>query len=63
MYRDMVLQDVISHVMEQGFNYSKKWIKALPFVETSFIMSIMSENTSRIKQKFINAYKDEMEVL
>jgi len=34
-YHDMVLQDVISHAMEQGPDYPRKWVKAPTSVGTS----------------------------
>lgn len=49
-YHDTVLQDVISHAMEQGSDYPRKWVKASPSVGTSSMMSVVSENTGGMEQ-------------
>lgn len=61
-YHDTVLQDVISHAMEQGSDYPRKWVKAPPSVGTSSMMSVVSENTGGMEQKFADAGEDETEV-
>ncbi|KAG4438210.1 hypothetical protein IFR05_006307 [Cadophora sp. M221] len=61
-YHDTVLQDVISHAMEQRSDYPRKWVKAPPSVGTSSMMSVVSENTGGMEQKFADAGEDETEV-
>ena len=45
-----------------GIAYPRKWVKAPPSVGTSSMMSVVSENTGGMEQKFAGDGEEETEV-
>jgi hypothetical protein len=73
-YRDTVLQDVMQRAMEQGADYpgkigtstewgsKKPWVKTTTSVGTSSMMSVVSEDTGGMVQKFVDSGEEDTDV-